>query len=137
MADGLHFEGAIMHLLELQKKGLDVRVVAPTADARIALRRASLTDVQSRGPANIQAHRIPMIRTLQAEMPRLGFVSVTPANSTAANVTFARKNVADSDVPKRLLAAKVNVRVAQHWLRVSPSVYNNMSDIDWLLNALS
>lgn len=106
-------------------------------EVSIALLRASLGYVQALGPANIQQHRIPMIRKLQAEMPRLRFVSVTPADSTAGNVTFARRNVADSDVPKRLLAAKVNVRVAQNWLRVSPSVYNDMSDIDRLLSALS
>ena len=54
-----------------------------------------------------------------------------------AAYTHPIPNVAGSDVPKRLLAAKVNVRVAPHWLRVSPSVYNDMSDIDRLLNALS
>ena len=32
VTDGLHFEGAILHLLELRKQGLDVRVVKPTND---------------------------------------------------------------------------------------------------------
>jgi selenocysteine lyase/cysteine desulfurase len=45
--------------------------------------------------------------------------------------------VVDSDIPKRLAAAKVNVRIARHWLRVSPSVYNDMADIERLLGALS
>src|SRR5262245_11111004 len=35
VTDGLHFEGAIMHLLELKKRGLDVRVVQPTKDFRV------------------------------------------------------------------------------------------------------
>lgn len=38
VTDGLHFEGAIMHLLELQKRGLEVRVVQPTKDATVELR---------------------------------------------------------------------------------------------------
>ena len=38
VTDGLHFEGAIMHLLELRKRGLDVRVVQPTKDFRIDIR---------------------------------------------------------------------------------------------------
>ena len=38
VTDGLHFEGAIMHLLELRKRGLDVRVVRPTKDFRIDIR---------------------------------------------------------------------------------------------------
>lgn len=89
------------------------------------------------GPAAIQAHRLPLIRRLQREMPRHGFTNVTPANSTAALVTFAQTNVGDSDLPRRLAAAKVNVRVARHWLRVSPSVYNDMADVERLLAALA
>jgi selenocysteine lyase/cysteine desulfurase len=45
--------------------------------------------------------------------------------------------VGDSNIPKRLQAAKVSVRVAQHWLRVSPSLYNDMTDIERLLEALT
>ena len=30
-------------------------------------------------------------------------------------------------------AAKVNVRIANHWLRISRSVYNTMADIERLL----
>src|SRR4029453_15585674 len=35
VTDGLHFEGALLHLLELKKQGLDVRVVKPTKEYRI------------------------------------------------------------------------------------------------------
>ncbi len=108
-----------------------------STEVAVALLRASLTYVQSLGVANIQAHRLPLIRRLQQEIPRLGFTAVTPSESTGGNVTFARTNVGESDVPKRLAAAKVNVRVAKHWLRVSPSVYNSMNDIERLLEALS
>jgi len=38
VTDGLHFEGSLMHLMELKKRGLDVRVAKPTADARIDFR---------------------------------------------------------------------------------------------------
>ena len=108
-----------------------------SVEVNVALLRASLNYVLSLGVANIQVHRLPLIRRLQQEMPRLGFTPVTPSESTGGNVTFARTNVGTSDVPKKLLAAKVNVRVAKHWLRVSPSVYNDMKDIERLLEALS
>src|SRR5437868_9212408 len=36
VTDALHFEGALVHLLELRKQGLDVRIVAPR-DGRIHL----------------------------------------------------------------------------------------------------
>src|SRR5262245_54925755 len=38
VTDALHFESALVHLLELKKKGLDVRIVRPTADGRIDMR---------------------------------------------------------------------------------------------------
>ena len=55
VTDGLHFEGALLHLLELKKRGLDVRVVKPTKDFRIDMadlekvidRRTRLVEVSS------------------------------------------------------------------------------------------
>lgn len=107
------------------------------AEVGVALLARSLQYVMALGPDRIQAHRVPMIRRLQAEMPRLGFTSVTPPDSTAGNVTFARRGVGEGDVPKRLAAAKVEARVARDWLRVSPSVYNDLADVDRLLEALA
>ncbi len=103
----------------------------------VALLSASLNYIASLGVDNIQAHRQPLIRRLQQEVPRLGFTAVTPPESTAPNVTFVRPNLEASDIPRKLRAAGVNVRVATHWMRVSPSIYNDMRDIERLLDALS
>jgi len=108
-----------------------------SAEAMVALLATSLAYVHSLGVANIQAHRLPLIRRLQQEVPRLGFTAMTPSTSTAGNVTFARQGLLESDIPKRLAAAGVQVRLASHWMRISPSVYNDMSDIERLLEALS
>ena len=47
VTDGLHFEGALLHLMELKKQGLDVRVVKPTkstgSTSRISRRRWTRT----------------------------------------------------------------------------------------------
>ena len=59
-------------------------------------------------------------------MPRLGFTPVTPPESTGANMTFARQNIGQSDIPRKLQAGRVNVRLSTHWMRLSPSVYNDM-----------
>jgi len=98
---------------------------------------ASLAYVKGIGVANIQAYRKPMIEKLRAEVPRLGFTCVTPPHSTASIITFARKGLGASDVPKKLDRARVNVRIADNWMRVSPSIYNDMSDIDRLVEALT
>ena len=128
----------VVYALERSAAGFfETGALTGQAEVGVALLARSLQYVMALGPDRIQAHRIPMIRRLQAEMPRLGFTSMTPADSTAGNVTFARRGVGASDVPKRLAAAKVEVRIARDWLRVSPSVYNDLGDIDRLLEALA
>ncbi|MGH9884880.1 MAG: aminotransferase class V-fold PLP-dependent enzyme, partial [bacterium] len=92
--------------------------------------------VKELGVANIHAHRQPLIKKLQQEVPRFGFIPVTPPESTGGIVTFAMKNLSDTEFPKKLQAAKVNVRLSRHWMRLSPSVYNDLSDIDRFLDAL-
>ncbi|HEU4996583.1 MAG TPA: aminotransferase class V-fold PLP-dependent enzyme, partial [Gemmatimonadaceae bacterium] len=38
VSDWLHYDGALVHLLELKKRGLNVRIVKPTKECRIDLR---------------------------------------------------------------------------------------------------
>jgi selenocysteine lyase/cysteine desulfurase len=87
------------------------------------------------GVANIQAHRQPLLDRLQAELPRLGFKPMTPAGARAPLVAFARKDARALD-PK-LTRARVRILVAANRIRVSPSVFNDMADIDRLLEALA
>jgi selenocysteine lyase/cysteine desulfurase len=108
-----------------------------SAEAGVALLATSLAYVHALGVPNIQAHQLPLIRRLQQEVPRLGFTAMTPSGSTARNVTFVRNGLLESDIPRRLAAAGVQVRLASNWMRVSPSVYNDMADIERLLEALS
>jgi selenocysteine lyase/cysteine desulfurase len=95
----------------------------------------SLPYIRSLGVENIRAHRQPLLKKLREEMPRLGFQPLTPPESTSALISFVVKN--REDVLKRLGRAKVNVRVADRYMRVSPSVFNDMSDVERLLEALA
>ena len=103
----------------------------------VALLTASLNYVTSLGVANIQAYRQPLIKRLQQEVPRLGFTPVTPPECTGPNVTFAMPNLAETNIPRKLQAARVNVRLSTHWMRLSPSVYNDMRDIERFLEVLA
>jgi selenocysteine lyase/cysteine desulfurase len=96
---------------------------------------ATLPYIRRIGVEKIQAHRQPLLKRLREEMPRLGFNSITPPESTSAITSFAMKDRAN--VIERLKKANVNVRVAEDFLRVSPSVFNDMGDIEKLLEALS
>jgi selenocysteine lyase/cysteine desulfurase len=68
-------------------------------------------------------------------MPRLGFTPATPPDSTSPIVTFTSKDTRTA--ARKLEAARVNVRVAPYWIRIAPSVYNDLHDVERLLNALS
>jgi selenocysteine lyase/cysteine desulfurase len=62
---------------------------------------------------------------------------VTPAESTSGVVSFAKHDIGQTEIPRKLQAGKVNVRIATHWMRVSPSIYNDMADIERFLDVLS
>ena len=105
------------------------------ANAVAAALSVSLPYVQRLGVDAIERYRQPMLKRLQDEMPRLGFTPATPRDSTSPIVTFASKDTRSA--ARKLEAAKVNVRVAPYWIRIAPSIYNDMRDVDRLLEALA
>ncbi len=110
----------------------EVGTVSNTTAACVA---HSLEYIQRTGVENIQAHRQPLLRRLQKEMPRLGFEPMTPLESTSPIVTFAKQDT--KDVAQRLKRAKIDIAVYPHRVRISPSVYNDQGDIDKLLEVLT
>jgi selenocysteine lyase/cysteine desulfurase len=96
---------------------------------------ASLPYIRKLGVQRIHDHRQPLLRRLHQEMPRLGFPPITPPETTSALISFAIKDQAA--VQKRLRKANINARVAERFLRVSPSVFNDVKDIEALLEALA
>jgi selenocysteine lyase/cysteine desulfurase len=95
----------------------------------------SLPYIQQLGVANIEAWRQPMLARLRSEMPRFGFTPVTPAGTRSALLTFTFKDRAP--LVEKLRKANINVRVGANFIRLSPSVYNDMGDVDRLLGALA
>ena len=88
------------------------------------------------GAERIQAYRQPLIDHLQEEMPKIGYPSITPRASETALVSFRHAGNAD-ELHDKLDAANVTVSVASHHMRISPSVFNDMGDIERLIGALS
>jgi selenocysteine lyase/cysteine desulfurase len=95
----------------------------------------SLPYIRKLGVENIEAYRQPMLQRLHKEMPRLGFEPMTPPDCRSALISFAVKDTAP--YADRLKKANVNVRIGRHFIRLSPSVFNDMADIDRLLEAVS
>lgn len=109
--------------------------VGSNAYGPMAALSASLPYIRGLGVEAIEAHRQPMLERLRNEMPRLGFALATPEDTKSALITFLVKD--RRPVLERLRKANINVRLGEHFLRVSPSVYNDMADIERLLEALS
>ena len=109
--------------------------VGSNAYAPMAALGVTLPYIRKLGVERIEAYRQPMLERLRTEMPRLGYEPVTPAGTKSALLTFTVKDRAP--VLDRLLKANINVRLGSHFIRVSPSVYNDLTDIDRLLEALS
>ncbi len=109
--------------------------VGSNAQGPLAALGESLPYIRSLGVERIEAHRQPLLARLRKEMPRLGFEPITPEGTKSALITFLVKD--RQPVFDRLLKANINVRLGNHFIRISPSVYNDLKDIDRLLECLS
>lgn len=109
--------------------------IGSTAIGAWAALSKSLPYIRKLGVDKIETYRQPMLQRLRKEMPALGFEPMTPDESKSALISFATKDMAS--VRERLAKAKINARIGDHFIRLSPSVFNDMADIDRLLDALS
>ena len=109
--------------------------VGSQANAAWASLSASLPYIRRLGVENIEAYRQPMLQKLHKELPSLGFEPLTPPDNKSALITFAMKEA--GPVQERLKRARINARIGRHFIRLSPSVFNDLADIDRLLEALS
>ena len=94
----------------------------------------SLQYLLALGVERINAHARTLTDRLKQELPRLGFSVITPAESPAPIVTCPMDNA--RALAPRLTAAGVRLTVGRNRFRVTPSVFNDMDDIDRLLRAL-
>jgi selenocysteine lyase/cysteine desulfurase len=108
--------------------------VGTVSNTTVAALSFSLEWLQQIGVPAIKAHRQPLIQRLQKELPALGFEPMTPLESTSPLVAFAIRDT--KKLAKKLTAAKIDIAVYPHRIRVSPSLYNDQNDVDALLHSL-
>jgi selenocysteine lyase/cysteine desulfurase len=100
----------------------------------IAALSQSLPLIAKLGVSNIAAHARALTQRLQAELPKMGFVPLTPPECTGHIVSYSLRN---PDVAQKALQARsIEVTFDQHRMRVSPSIFNDDRDIDLLLETL-
>ena len=102
----------------------------------VAALRYSLGLLVEIGIDKIQQHRQPMIDRLQSALPELEYEQMTPSGSQSPIVSFAFKDAARVLKP-RLDAAGINIQLYENRLRISPSFYNDMADVEKLIKVLS
>ncbi|MDE0830254.1 MAG: aminotransferase class V-fold PLP-dependent enzyme [Vicinamibacterales bacterium] len=105
------------------------------AETLVAGALAGVSYLDRCGVERIAAHAQRLVDRLQAELPPLGYVPLTPAGNRSPIVAF-RPIVLD-DAAGRLRAANIAVTIAPPNIRVSVSVFNDDDDIDRLVDALS
>jgi selenocysteine lyase/cysteine desulfurase len=110
--------------------------VGTPAWAALACVAGSLDYIASIGVDAIVRHRQPLLQELQSKLPALGFTALTPPDSLSPIVAFACKD-AQKRFAARLRAEKIRISIYEHRIRVSPSVYNTMDDVEHLLKTLS
>lgn len=109
--------------------------VGTVSNTTVAALSFSLEWLQQIGVSAIQERRQPLLQRLQKEMPALGFEAMTPVESTSPIVAFARKNT--TEITAKLDRANIDIAIYPHRVRISPSFYNNESDVNKLVDCLS
>jgi selenocysteine lyase/cysteine desulfurase len=95
----------------------------------------SLSYLEGLGVDRIVEHRAPLMARLQGELPGLGYVALTPADTDTPAIAFAYADAAAKLGPP-LKAARIKIQLSRNRIRISPSVYNDMTDIEQLLRVL-
>ena len=110
--------------------------VGSLANVSVIALSKSLRLIHMIGVESISGYRQPMLKMIHTKLPSLGFISLTPEDSTSPVVSFAYKDAKNKLGPK-LKEAKINIQLYDNRIRISPSIYNSLSDIEKLINVLS
>jgi selenocysteine lyase/cysteine desulfurase len=96
----------------------------------------SLAYIDDIGMDAIVRHRAPMIDRLQRELSKTGFQPLTPQGSEGPTLVFAREGTRET-FKDRLARENIHVTLYKNKIRISPSVHNDMADIEKLLGVLT
>lgn len=105
------------------------------ANTVIALLQHSLDYILEVGVEKIQAHAQTLIGRLHQELPERGFNVTTPLESKSPMIACVYENARETLGP-RLREANVRITVSRNSFRASVSVFNDMDDVDRLLEVL-
>ncbi|MBK9170618.1 MAG: aminotransferase class V-fold PLP-dependent enzyme [Bryobacterales bacterium] len=109
--------------------------VGNVSNIAIAAQVESLRYIHELGVDKILAHARPLCERLMEELPKMGYPCITPPGSPTPIVAFLVENPEETQA--RLKKANVVAKIKWRQMRISPSVYNTMADVEKLLRALA
>jgi selenocysteine lyase/cysteine desulfurase len=127
--------GTAVATYEVRRDATGHFATGTTAGAGLAQLDYSLDYIQQLGVENIQRHRQPLLDTARVELERRGYRCLTPAGASSPILTFVYPDA--RKLGARLEAAKVEITLIDNRLRIAPSVFNDSSDVERLIDALS
>lgn len=95
----------------------------------------SLDFIAGLGVSAIQAHAQTMVQALKEELPKRGYQLMTPPEAKSPIVAVAMENARDH-LAEPMKAARIRLTIAANRFRLTPSVQNDLSDIDRFLSIL-
>jgi selenocysteine lyase/cysteine desulfurase len=95
----------------------------------------SLDYIAALGVPAIQAHAQALVAVLKKELPKRGYPLMTPPESRTPLVTCVLKD-ARAKLAEPMKAANVRLTISGNRFRLTPSVQNDMTDIERFLAAL-
>lgn len=95
----------------------------------------SLDYIQKIGVPAIQAHVQSLVRVLKDELPKRGYRVMTPLEAKTPIVAVAYEN-ARKILAEPMRAAKIRMTIGANRFRLTPSIQNDVADIDRFLSAL-
>jgi selenocysteine lyase/cysteine desulfurase len=101
----------------------------------IAQLNSSLDYIHRIGVPAIQAHAQTLVAHMKEELPKRGYPLMTPPESTTPIVACLLAN-ARTVLREPMKAAKVRITTSTNRFRMTPSVYNDHTDVERLLAAL-
>lgn len=105
------------------------------AHAVVAQLGYSLDYISGIGVPVIRAHAQTLTNQLKRELPRLGYTLMTPPEATTPIVTCVLENARER-IGRRLAAANIRITIARNRFRITPSVFNDETDIERVLSVI-
>jgi selenocysteine lyase/cysteine desulfurase len=103
--------------------------------AALATIVGSLNYIHDIGVDEIVRHRAPLLSRLQEELPKHGFGQLTPPEHQGPYVVFSYEGAGER-FGHSLETARIFVTLNKNKLRIAPSVYSDMDDLERLLEIL-